>query len=164
MANEQQTSIKAFEAGGLAAIVEYIKQAQSTGDDVGRNLATLATTVNEVLTGIGEAISTLDSTKAYIAVSKDFTLTASAWVEDTSGSEVYPWKYELALTGVTVDVRADVVFDHASAYAAGNCGVSSVSSTAENKVILRSSAKPTVNLTGTLYLTRGKASASNEEE
>ena len=158
MANEQQTPIKAFEAGGLAAIVEYIKQAQSTGDNVGRNLAALATTVNEVLTGIGEAISTLDSTKAYIAVSKDFTLTASAWVEDTSGSEVYPWKYE------TVDVRADVVFDHASAYAAGNCGVSSVSSTAENKVILRSSAKPTVNLTGTLYLTRGKASASNEEE
>lgn len=153
MANE----IKAFKADGLTAIIAYIKQAQTTGNEVGANLAALATAVNDVLTGIGEAVNSLeDSTKAYIAVSKNFTLSANSWLNDTASSEIYPWKYELTLTGVTVDVRADVIFDHASAYVAGNCGISPVSSTAKNKVILRSSSKPTVNLTGTLYLTRGK--------
>lgn len=155
--------IKAFDAGGLGVLVDFIKEAQSTGDGVGQNLAALATMVNEVLTQIGGAINTLDTTKAYIAVSKGFELAAASWVEDTAGSAVYPYKYELAVTGVTADVKADVVFDHASAYAAGNFGMSPVSSTAENKVILRSVSKPTQALTGTLYLTRGKA-ASNEEE
>ena len=162
MANEQGT-MKAFEEAGLAALVAYIRQAQSTGDNVGLSLAALATTVNEVLTQIGGAINTLDSTKAYISVSKSFTLAAASWAEDAQGPADYPWKYELALTGVTADVRADIIFDHASAYAAGNCGVSPVSETAANKVILRSSRAPETALTGTVYLTRGKA-ASNEEE
>lgn len=162
MANEQQ-AMKAFEAAGLAALVGFIKQAQSTGDGVGQNLAALAASVNEVLTQIGGAINTLDSTKAYIAVSKGFTLAAASWTEDAQGSTEYPYKYELPLTGVTTDVRADIIFDHASAYVAGDCGVSPVSETAANKVILRSSTAPTTALTGTVYLTRGKA-ASNEEE
>lgn len=161
MANNQKT-IKAFQADGLAAILELIKQAQSTGDDVGASLATLAESINDVLTQIGGAINTLDSIRAYIAVSKNFTLTADAWSEDKANSEIYPFKYELELEGVNQDARADVVFDHASAYIAGNCGISPASNTAENKVILRSNSKPTVNLTGTLYLTRGKTNTSEE--
>lgn len=156
--------IKAFDADGLAAVIAAIKAAQETGEGVGENLAALATTVNAVLTEIGGAINTLDSTKAYIAVSKDFTLAANSWAEDRAGSAVYPYKYELTLSGVTSDVRADIIFDHASAYAAGNCGMSPVSSTTTNKIILRSANIPAQALTGTVYLTKGKASASNEEE
>lgn len=167
--NETERSIKAFDLGGLLAVISAIKQAQSTSENIGQNLAALAETVNAVLTEIGGAITELDSTKAYIAVTKSFTLAVNSWAEDTAGSADYPYKYELTLTGATIDTRADIIFDHSSAFAAGDCGMSSVSETAANKVILRSAQKPSVALTGTLYLTRAatpqnESNGSNEEE
>ena len=161
MANDK---LKAFDAAGLAAVAAAIKQAQSTGDNAASDLTTLANMVSDILTEIGGAIEQLDANKAYIAVSKDFTLAANSWINDSAGSAQYPYEYELTLSGVSSDVRADVVFDHTSAYHAGSCGMSAISSTAENKVILRSNKQPEQALTGTVYLTRGKVSTSNEEE
>ena len=70
--------MKAFNAGSLAAVVNAIKQAQSTGEGVATDLTALAETVNNVLRDIGGALETLDSEKAYIAVSKDFTLSVGS--------------------------------------------------------------------------------------
>ena len=156
--------MKAFDAQGLAVLTNYVKQLKQTSDDTATDLSNLATQLADILSEVGGAIMQLDANKAYIAVSKDFTIVANDWVEDAATSEQYPYKYVLTLNGASTDTRADIIFDYLSAYYAGQCGISPISSTAENQIILRSYKKPEHNLTGTLYITRGKISTSDEEE
>lgn len=149
--------IKAFAPGGLEALTTYIKNFRT-------DFETLVLKVNDALQEIGGAISELDDEKAYIDANMSFTLAAASWVSDSSGGSVaaqYPYKYTLALTGVTADTRVDAVLDAVSAANAGICGMCPVTETAANAIIFRSRTRPTAALAGTLYFTQGETAEAN---
>ena len=142
---------KVFAPGGLEALTEYIK-------DLRGDLAELATRVSDALQEVGGAILTLDESRAYVSARVSLTLAVSGWVEDSSAgvSDRYPYKYVLALSGVSADTRVDAVLDALSSATAGACGLCSVTETGEDVVIFRSMTIPPTALTGTLYITQGE--------
>lgn len=163
MANS--TKMKAFAAGGLEALTAYIKQMKLNADSLQEDFAELAQKVSEALQEVGGAIQSLDATKAYVAARMGFTLNAASWVEDSSGTETaleYPYKYTLALQGVTADTRVDAVLNPVSASLAGLSDMCPVTETAANAVIFRSRTAPEDNLSGTLYITQGETETEEE--
>ena len=146
MANEKKV---VFAAGGLEALTNYVKSIRS-------DLTELVGMVNDTLQEIGGAVITLDESKAYITANMSFTLASASWAANTgSDAATFPYKYTLALNGVTADTRVDAVLDAASSALAGEYGMSAVCETADDAVIFRSASQPTSALTGTLYITQG---------
>lgn len=153
---------------GLATLSEFIKQVKKTSDgntsdvtSLQNDLQELASQLAAVLTEVGDCIETLDSSKAYIAVRKDFSLAADGWVEDMSeDSFEYAYKYVLEVAGVTAEARADAVLDNNSATMAGEYGMSPVSETVENGVVFRCRTIPEDALSGQLYITQGAAEST----
>lgn len=153
--------MKILDFTGLQLLCQEIKQireaSSSNGGDVSAlrdDLKELASQLTAVLSEVGECIDTLDSTKAYIDVKIDTTLAIASWVSDASVAS-HPYKYTLALGGVTPDTRADLVLNTASAAAAGDCGMSPSCETISGGVVFRSKTVPAVALSGQLYITQG---------
>lgn len=148
---------------GLATLSEFIKQVKKTSDgnssdvtSLQNDLQELASQLAAVLTEVGDCIETLDSSKAYIAVRKDFSLATDGWVEDTDGdSDGYAYKYVFSVSGVTAEARVDAVLNSASATVAGEYGMAPVTESVENGVVFRCRTIPETALTGQLYITQG---------
>lgn len=87
------------------------------------------------------------------------TLASGGWTQD-SGDENYPYRYVLAVEGVTVASRADAVLDTASAAAAAESGVCAATETEDGSVIFKSYTPPAVDLTGYLYVVKAPTLAS----
>lgn len=153
---------------GLATLSEFIKQVKKTSDgntsdvtSLQHDLQELASQLAAVLTEVGDCIETLDTSKAYIAVRKDFSLAADGWVEDTDeDSFEYAYKYVLEVSGVTAEARADAVLDNLSATMAGEYGMAPVTETVENGVVFRCRTIPEDALSGQLYITQGAAEST----
>lgn len=103
-----------------------------------------------------QADERLDALEATTPDAQDMTLASTGWTND-SGDADYPYQYRLTVDGVTTASRADAVLDAGSVAAASGCGVCAVSETDTNTVIFKSRTAPTVNLTGTLYVTKTAA-------
>lgn len=101
----------------------------------------------------------LDDLEANSPRGMALTLSAGGWTED-SGDANYPYRYVLAVTGVTEASRADAVLDPASVAAATVCGVCVVTETGEGTVIFKSYEAPGADLTGRLYITKTAAQRS----
>ena len=95
----------------------------------------------------------LDALEAGVTKSQALTIPASGWAENSSDSN-YPWQCTVTVAGVTTDFRADALLDSGSVVVANGCGLCATTETAANGVIFKGRAKPAVNLTGTLYLTK----------
>ena len=91
----------------------------------------------------------VDRSAAHRAV--PITLKASQWTSG-SGDLKYPYKYTLTANGITAESRADAILDRASTAAANKSGVCAVCETEDNAVIFTSRTAPTVDLSGTLYI------------
>ena len=162
--------MKVLTYDGLATLSAFIKQVKKTSDgntsdvtSLQNDLQELASQLAAVLTEVGDCIETLDSSKAYIAVRKDFSLSADGWVENTDDDEdsfEFAYKYVLAVSGVTAEARADAVLDNNSATMAGIYGMSPVSETVENGVVFRCRTIPEEALSGQLYITQGAAEST----
>ena len=81
-----------------------------------------------------------------------FTLAAASWATG-SGVTAYPYKYTLAVAGVTADTEPRAVLDPASAALAAECGMCPTCDSAAGTVTFYARTKPTAALTGTLYYT-----------
>lgn len=153
---------------GLATLSEFIKQVKQTSDGNTSDVASLQNDLQElasqlaaVLAEVGDCIETLDSSKAYIAVRKDFSLPVNGWVEDTSEEAIeYGYKCVLTVSGVTSEARADAVLDNLSATLAGDYGMAPVTETVENGVVFRCRTIPEEALSGQLYITQGAAEST----
>ena len=101
---------------------------------------------------VTQADERLDTLEAGTPRTQSITLAASGWASG-SGDDNYPYQYRLTVDGVTTATRADVVLDAASAAAAAESGMSTVTETTTGIVILRAAEAPTAALSGTLYIT-----------
>ena len=110
-------------------------------------------TLGQLKTFAAQADARLDALEAGTPRGQSVMLAASGWTND-SGDDNYPYQYKLAVDGITTASRADIVLDAASAAAASESGVSTVTETTAGTVILRAREAPTAALTGTLYVTK----------
>lgn len=158
-----QNPMKVVTYEGLATLSEFIKQVKKASDgntsdvtSLQRDLQELASQLAAVLTEVGDCIETLDSSKAYIAVRKDFSLAADGWAEDAGGvDENMRYKYVFVVSGVTDEARVDAVLDSASATVAGEYGVAPVTESIDGGVVFRCRSIPRTTMTGQLYITQG---------
>lgn len=104
----------------------------------------------ELTTATVEAVTELDAAKADVTVRTVFSVPVSGW--GSSGNTAYPYKATLAVDGVDINTRADVVLDVTSANAAGAAGVCSVAETVAGGVVLLAKYKPTAEIKGEMYL------------
>ena len=110
-------------------------------------------TLAQMRTFVQQADKRLDALEAGTPRGQAVTFAVSGWTND-SGDANYPYQYKLTVDGITTASRADIVLDAASAEAASESGVSTVTETAANTVILRARTAPTSALSGTLYITK----------
>lgn len=102
----------------------------------------------------------LDVVEKNMPLRQALTLSQSGWTND-SGDTEYPYKYTLAVSGVTASSRADIVLDSDSVIVATACGLCNVTDTDTDSVILKSRTIPEADLTGYLYVTRETVESSS---
>lgn len=107
----------------------------------------------DVANAAAEALEEMDQAKANSSVIQAFSLKTSGWTADSSVA-AYPYRYTLAVSGVTASTRADVVLDAASAMIAADSQMCPVTETTSGSVICRSVTVPSGTLSGQLYLTQ----------
>ncbi len=98
----------------------------------------------------------LDALEANMSKGRELTLAKDGWTND-SGDEDFPYRYVLAVEGVTAASRADAVLDGGSIVIASACGVCAACDTVEGSVVFKSYTAPTADLTGVLYIKKTAA-------
>lgn len=141
---------KAFEPGGLSALLSKIVQIGQTADgntsavsDLAGDFVTLTKLTEKELGG------KRDKGKAVACV-----LPASGWEQDET--ESYPYYYDLKADGISAKDRVAITLSPADIGIAVKCGLCPTCETLENKIRLRAASAPTGAIAAEYWAEQGK--------
>ena len=100
-----------------------------------------------------ENVRELDAAKADKPLCSAVTIPASGWADD--GAADYPKYYDIAVSGVTADNRADVIIAPASLAVAVNCGFYPVTEARSGAVRVRAVNVPAAAISAQLWIQKG---------
>lgn len=106
------------------------------------------------LAGIAaDALTEQNAAKADRPLRSAVTLPASGWVDD--GAADYPKHYDITVSGVTADDRADVIVAPGSLGTATDCGLCPVTETRSGAVRVRAASVPSAAISAQLWIQKG---------
>lgn len=153
---------KTTDPSGFAALIKSIKNALKASDAAASDVSglqgdiqNLASQTTQGFQQANTALQTLDGKKLDKTSNVPFVIPANGWNTDESADE-YPIFYELAVEGITAKDRANIAFAPASVTAAVTCGICPTCETVAGKIKIRSTVRPTADLTAEYWIETGK--------
>ena len=119
----------------------------------GITLAQLEAAVRRTATAIANAVLESLEEKADKPLRGTLSIPATGWGSDSTTG--YPYYYDLAVSGVTADDRADVTFSADALALAVDCGICPVVQTMDGYIRLRAASVPASALTADYQITKG---------
>lgn len=108
--------------------------------------------IAQVASAAAQDIAALSSSKQSKPLKGSFTIPASGWSTDTTTG--YTKYYDIAVSDVTANDRADIIIAPGSVNAAAACGFCPVSQTLAGKVRIRATKVPTAAIAAEYWIER----------
>ena len=111
--------------------------------------------VNEHTVAVVAALKEMEAAKADKYSATTATISTSGWVNNTSVA-AYPYYYDISVSGVTTNDRADIVIAQTSLATAKACGLCATSETLAGKIRIRAAKTPTTSISVQYTVVKGK--------
>ena len=102
---------------------------------------------------VAEAMTEQNEAKADRPLRSAVTIPVSGWSDD--GAADYPKRYDIALSGVTANDRADVIIAPGSLGTATDCGLCPTTETRSGGVRVRAASVPDAAISAQLWIQKG---------
>lgn len=137
-------------ATGFAALCNHIKAIKQTAEQLVSAVSALA----EATAASMEEIEGILGEKQDASNAVPFTIPATGWGSDSTAA--YPKYYDLAVDGITVKDRADVLISPAGIAAAASCGLCPTTETLAGKIRIRAASIPSESIAAQYWIETGK--------
>ena len=147
---------------GFAVLMDFIKQNKKTSgaaasgvSSLQEDLLGLSERTTQTFAQVNSAMAVIDSKKQDKGVAVPITIPKQGWTQDDSFQN-FPFRFELAVKGITSKDRADINIAPAGQGTAYSCGLCHSSETQEGKIIIWAATVPEEEIRAEVWLHQGK--------